>query len=156
MAVCCVAARSPIGVERPLCLPYRGMCRRLRINNVGFPCGEDFYALTPLLLYHLPPKGVENRKWFYTSVRIYIACVKSDSPEGAQELVVITKTYDLILWSCHHTGKFPRNHRFVLGERIERNLYDLLEILIRAKYTRNRQELLEKANLVLEILRFQM
>ena len=55
-----------------------------------------------------------------------------------QELTVITKTYDLILWSCH---KFPRNHRFVLGERIERNLYDLLEILIRAKYTRNRQEL---------------
>jgi hypothetical protein len=38
-----------------------------------------------------------------------------------QELIVITKTYDLILWSCNHTGKFPRNHRFVLGERIERN-----------------------------------
>lgn len=36
-----------------------------------------------------------------------------------QELNVITKTYDLILWSCNHTGKFPRNHRFVLGERIE-------------------------------------
>ena len=35
---------------------------------------------------------------------------------------MITKTYDLILWSCNHTGKFPRNHRFVLGERIERNL----------------------------------
>ena len=44
------------------------------------------------------------------------------------ELVVITKTYDLILWSCNHTSKFPRNHRFVLGEqRIERNLYGLLE-----------------------------
>ena len=26
-----------------------------------------------------------------------------------EELVVITKTYDLILWSCHHTGKFPHN-----------------------------------------------
>jgi hypothetical protein len=73
-----------------------------------------------------------------------------------QELLVITKTYDLILWSCHHTGKFPRNHRFVLGERIERNLYDLLETLIRAKYTRQRLELLEQANLLLEILRFQM
>src|ERR1700722_5645839 len=73
-----------------------------------------------------------------------------------KELVVITKTYDLILWSCHHTGKFPRNHRFVLGERIERNLYDVLEILIRAKYARQRQELLDQANLVLEILRFQM
>jgi hypothetical protein len=56
------------------------------------------------------------------------------------------------LWSCNHTGKFPRNHRFVLGERIERNLYDLLELLIRAKYTRQRQPLPEKANLVLEIL----
>src|SRR5215831_113366 len=73
-----------------------------------------------------------------------------------EELVVITKTYDLILWSCQHTGKFPRNHRFVLGERIERNLYDLLELLIRAKFTRNRQELLHQANLLLEILRFQV
>src|SRR5215831_7567869 len=73
-----------------------------------------------------------------------------------EELTVITKTYDFILWSCHHTGKFPRNHRFVLGERIERNLYDLLELLIRAKYSRQRQPLLEQANLVLEILRFQM
>ena len=73
-----------------------------------------------------------------------------------EELVVITKTYDLILWSCNYTGKFPRNHRFVLGERIERNLYDLLEILSRAKYTKHRQELLEQANLTLEILRFQM
>jgi hypothetical protein len=73
-----------------------------------------------------------------------------------QELVVITKTYDLILWSCHHTGRFPRNHRFVLGERIERNLYDLLENLVQARYTRQRQALLERANLQLEILRFQV
>ena len=69
---------------------------------------------------------------------------------------MITKTYDLILWSCNHTSKFPRNHRFVLGERIERNLYNLLETLIRAKYTKNRQRLLEEANLALEVLRFQM
>src|SRR5262245_39841709 len=73
-----------------------------------------------------------------------------------RELIVITKTYDMILWSCHHTGKFPRNHRFVLGERIERNLYNLLETLIQAKYTKNRPRLLEQANLTLEILRFQM
>src|SRR5215813_7993553 len=63
--------------------------------------------------------------------------------ERAQELIVVTKTYDLIVWSCQHTSRFPRNHRFVLGERVERHLYDLLETLIRAKYTRQRQELLE-------------
>src|SRR4051794_13786765 len=76
--------------------------------------------------------------------------------ERGQELTVITKTYDLILWSCHHTSRFPRNHRFVLGDRIERNLYEMLETLIQARYTRQRQGLLEKANLLLEILRFQM
>jgi hypothetical protein len=52
-----------------------------------------------------------------------------------QELIVITKTYDLILWSCNHTSKFPRNHGFVPGGRIERNLYNLLETLIAVKYT---------------------
>ena len=33
-----------------------------------------------------------------------------------EELVVITKTYDFILWSCNHTAKFPRKHRFVLDK----------------------------------------
>src|SRR5271157_4531494 len=73
-----------------------------------------------------------------------------------QELIVIIKTYDLILWSCNHTSRFPRNHRFVLGERIERNLYDLLETLIKARYTKPREALLRQANLTLEVLRFQV
>ena len=73
-----------------------------------------------------------------------------------EELVIITKTYDLILWSCNHTGRFPRQHRFILGERLERTLYDLLETLIRAKYSRDRNDLLKAANMKLEILRFQV
>ena len=75
-----------------------------------------------------------------------------------EELAVITKTYDLILWTCNHTSKFPRNHRFVLGERIERRLYTLLETLIAAKFARDKhkQALLERANVDLEVLRFQM
>ena len=39
-----------------------------------------------------------------------------------EELIVITKTYDLILWSCNHTSKFPRNHCLVLGEQRLRQL----------------------------------
>jgi hypothetical protein len=46
-----------------------------------------------------------------------------------EELVVITKTYDLILWSCQHTSRFPRNHRFVRGEWIERNLYGSIPVI---------------------------
>ncbi len=72
------------------------------------------------------------------------------------ELVIITKTYDLILWSCQHTARFPRSHRFVLGERIERNLYDVLEMLIEAKFSKERLEMLKKVNLRLEILRHQI
>jgi hypothetical protein len=44
----------------------------------------------------------------------------------ADELVVITKTCDLIQWSCNHTSRFPHQRRFVSGERLERTLYDLL------------------------------
>ncbi len=73
-----------------------------------------------------------------------------------EELAVIQKAYDLVKWSCGHTSKFPRSHRFVLGERIERRLYDLLEVLIQARYTRQRGELLRQANLALEVLRYQV
>jgi hypothetical protein len=72
------------------------------------------------------------------------------------ELSVVRKTYDLVKWSCEHTSRFPRNHRFVLGERIERRLYELLETLIQAKYAKARQDLLRQAKLSLEVLRFQM
>lgn len=50
--------------------------------------------------------------------------------KNQERLVIITKTYDLILWSCNHTGRFPRQHRFDLGVRLERSLYELLGTLI--------------------------
>jgi hypothetical protein len=58
------------------------------------------------------------------------------------ELLVLTKAFDFIVWSCRHTGRFPRQHRFVLGERIERQLYQLLETLLQARYTKQRLPLL--------------
>jgi hypothetical protein len=79
-----------------------------------------------------------------------------NTPRQPNDLLVISRVYDLVLWSCLHIGKFPRNHRFVLGERLEQRLYELLETLIAAKYTRDRAALLKQANLTIEILRFQM
>jgi hypothetical protein len=72
------------------------------------------------------------------------------------ELPVVRKTYDLVLWACRHVSGFPRQHRFVLGERMERRLDDLLETLLQARYTKDRQTLLRQANLNLEVLRFQL
>lgn len=70
------------------------------------------------------------------------------------ELTIITKTYDLILWTANHTSRFPRNHRHVLGKRIEKKLYRVLDLLIDAKFIRDRRKKLEKTNRKLESLRF--
>ncbi len=72
-----------------------------------------------------------------------------------KELPVIRSFYDLILWLVPKIAKFPRDHRFVLGERMERQLYGILENLIRARYAPNRRPILRQVNVDLEILRFQ-
>jgi hypothetical protein len=73
-----------------------------------------------------------------------------------QELPIIRAYYDFVLWLSPKIAKFPRDRRFVLGERIERQLYAILEDLIRAKYRKDRKSILEQVNLGLEILRFQL
>lgn len=76
-------------------------------------------------------------------------------PEASSEMLLITKMYDFVLWSCRHIAKFPRSHRFTLGDRMEVRLYELLELFLRAKYSRDRLPTLRKANMELELLRFQ-
>ncbi len=47
----------------------------------------------------------------------------ADAQAVAEELerrgYQVTRAYDLLLWLVQHVEKFPRSHRFVLGERIE-------------------------------------
>jgi hypothetical protein len=71
------------------------------------------------------------------------------------DLQILTKTYDLILWTLGHTAKFPRSHRFSLGTRMEQHLYSLLDDLIEAKYTRDKADILRRAALRLEQIRYQ-
>jgi hypothetical protein len=71
------------------------------------------------------------------------------------DLDIITKTYDLIQWTLNHTAKFSRAHRFSLGTRIEGRLYDLLDDLIEAKFTRDKAEILRRAALRTEQIRYQ-
>ena len=75
--------------------------------------------------------------------------------KAGPEMLLITKVYDLVVWSCRHVAKFPRSHRFTLGDRLEVRLYEVLEMLIRATYTRDRRALLRALNVELELLRFQ-
>jgi hypothetical protein len=74
--------------------------------------------------------------------------VSSDVPP------VISKLYDLILWLLNQIPKFPRSHRFVLGDRIETLVLEILELLIEAAYTRNKTAQLKRAGIQLEKVRY--
>lgn len=59
---------------------------------------------------------------------------------ATEDLLVLTKTYDLLLWYVGHIGRFPKQHRYSPGQRIEKQLYKVLECLTVARYERaNRQ-----------------
>ena len=74
----------------------------------------------------------------------------------AEELVVISKAFDLAKELTERTRKFPRDLRFVLGDRMLGTSYDVLDLLIEAKYAKDKNGLLDRVNLALERLRFQM
>ena len=69
---------------------------------------------------------------------------------------VVEKHYKLILWMLPKIANFPKDQRFLLADRIERILLDILEMLIEAVYSKNRREILIKINLKLDVLRFMM
>ena len=71
------------------------------------------------------------------------------------ELPIIQKTYDLILWYVPLLNGLPRNHKFMLGERIITGLYDLLDDLIAARYASRKLSKLEAINGRLDRLRYQ-
>ncbi len=72
-----------------------------------------------------------------------------------QDLPVIQRTYDLIKWYVPILNRLPREHKFLLGERIITGLYDLLEGLIQARYAKEKLTQLEALNVKLDILRHQ-
>lgn len=69
---------------------------------------------------------------------------------------VVEKHYKLILWMLPKIANFPKDQRFLLADRIEQILLDILEMLIEAVYSNRRREILIKVNLKLDVLRFMM
>ena len=53
----------------------------------------------------------------------------------------MTRTYQLVLWMVPVVNKFPRDHRFTLGDRLVTHLYDLLKLLVEASYTKKKTDL---------------
>jgi len=70
------------------------------------------------------------------------------------ELPVIVKTYDLLKYLLPQLAKYPKNQRYLLGQRIEEQVLDLLEEFIEAQYAKEKSEILKKANLRLVKIRY--
>jgi hypothetical protein len=66
---------------------------------------------------------------------------------------VLTKLHDLMLYLIPQLGKFPRDQKFVLGDRIEVKLLEVQEHCLRAYYSRDKRRYLLEANTVLEVSR---
>ncbi|MFC2171665.1 diversity-generating retroelement protein Avd [Acidobacteriota bacterium] len=72
------------------------------------------------------------------------------------ELPIVSKVYDIILWSVPRLAKLPRNHRFLLGDRIAVGFQELMALLVRARYAREKKHMLKEASARLDILRLEI
>ncbi len=71
------------------------------------------------------------------------------------ELSIIQKTYDLIIWYVPIINKLPKTHKYTIGDQKINSLYNFLESLIIAKYTSEKLNLIESLNPKLDIIRYQ-
>lgn len=69
---------------------------------------------------------------------------------------VLTKAYELLLYAIPQLEKFPRSQKFLVADRIETKILDVLDLLIEAYYGKKEQKerVLDTVNLQLEKLRF--
>ena len=72
-----------------------------------------------------------------------------------EELPIIQKTYDLVLWYVPILNRLPRDHRFMLGDRMIHGLYEVLELLAQAQFAQTKISLLQAANPKIAVLRYQ-
>ncbi|MEO0348944.1 MAG: diversity-generating retroelement protein Avd [Cyanobacteria bacterium P01_A01_bin.15] len=72
-----------------------------------------------------------------------------------KELPIVQKTYDLLKWYVPILNKLPREHKFLLGDRMITGLYELMEGLVLARYSSDKLPRLQVLNGRLDLLRHQ-
>lgn len=69
------------------------------------------------------------------------------------DLIIYQKVYDFALWLHPVLNKFPKNQRFVLGQRIENKILDIIHSMIVANVMRDKSTALQQASVELDELR---
>jgi len=69
---------------------------------------------------------------------------------------ILIHTYEFVKMLIPVINKLPRDHKFVLGDRVINRSVDVLELFLEAYYTARPQKapLLARANISVEILRY--
>lgn len=60
--------------------------------------------------------------------------------------IALEKCYQFLLWLIPAVEKFPKSQKFLLGDRIQNLVLDVLENLIEATYSKNPVTHLAQAN----------
>ena len=68
--------------------------------------------------------------------------------------VLLVKWYDVTKWMLERVDSFPKNQRFVFGQRLADRALNILEILVEATYSPRKADLLARANRDIEVLRW--
>jgi len=64
------------------------------------------------------------------------------------------KWYDWLRWLLDRVDSFPKNQRFIFGTRLADRAIGVLELLLEAAYSSEKQQLLARANREIEVLRW--
>ena len=68
--------------------------------------------------------------------------------------ILLVKWHDLTGWVLDRVEAFPKNQRFIFGQRLANYMLDVMELLVEAAYTREKTTLLNTANRKMEVLRW--
>jgi hypothetical protein len=74
---------------------------------------------------------------------------KSDEPP-----VLLVRWYEVVKWLLERVESFPKNQRFIFGQRVADAALDILDLLVEAAYRKEKRDVLVRANLRLERLRW--
>jgi hypothetical protein len=123
------------------------------VAGTGRPTGSTITAF--VWFFRRTPSSPLSPNSAIAEFENFLKILKMKKLEKTDELLIIQKLYDYLVWVSPIINRLPRDKKFTIGDRLLNRLYDVLEDLIKAKYrSRKKIELLEQANVGLEITRF--
>jgi hypothetical protein len=68
--------------------------------------------------------------------------------------ILLVKWYDVTKWLLDRVDSFPKNQRFIFGQRLADRALNVLDVLVEAAYSPRKADLLARANRDIEVLRW--